>query len=87
MHLLQWSSFGLKATAKRVNANVWDNPFPDSLEALWSRANASQLFLHPPEEEVVHWSHIWQKGGRVLELLDLVGTICVRMMAEVGTEA
>ncbi len=63
MHLLQWSSFGLKGTAKRVNANIWDNPFPDHLEALWSRANASQLFLHPPEEEVVHWSRIWQKGG------------------------
>jgi hypothetical protein len=46
---------------------------PDLHKALQSQDNASQLLLHPLEEEVVHRSQI-QPIERLLEQLDLVNS-------------
>ncbi len=54
MHFLHQSSHYLKVTVNlSVSMPPSDDPFPGFLEALWSQHDASQLPLHPAEQEVV----------------------------------
>ena len=62
-----------EGNGERVNADVSVDPIPDLHKALQSQDNASQLLLHPLEEEVVHMSQS-QPIERLLEQLNLVGS-------------
>ncbi len=55
-----------------VSADVSEDPFPGLLHALRGQPKASQLLLHPPEQEIVRRSQI-RRIGRVLQDLDVVG--------------
>ncbi len=55
-----------------INADTPEDPFPGVLQALRGQPKASELLLHPPEQEIVCRSQI-RRIGRVLQDLDVVG--------------